>query len=680
MAELPKQQDVAKRVIELREIIDYHNFRYYSLDSPEISDAEYDELMRELIAIEKAHPALRNPKSPSQRVGAPPSKTFSPVAHRRKMLSLANIFSEEELDQYFLRVSKEMPGEPIEYVCELKMDGVAVSLLYENGFYRGGATRGDGAVGEDITDNLKTIESLPMRLLGQAPPVLEVRGEAYLTKAQFKTINEVRAEEDQALFANPRNAAAGSLRQLDPKVTAERGLAVFVFALGYYEGVNFKTHWELLEWLQGAGFATNPNNRLVKTEAEAAQFCSRWEEDRHSLPYEIDGAVIKVNRLDWQEQLGSTAKTPRWAVAYKFAPEEKTTRLLDIISSVGRTGAITPIAVLEPVEVGGVTVGRATLHNEDEITKKDVRIGDRVLIHRAGDVIPEVISPVKSKRTGEEKIYRMPKICPECGASVVRLEGEAVSRCTNMACPKQVFERLVHFGSRQAMDIEGMGPAVVEGLLASGAVKDVADIFSLTVDDLVKAAGRKEAAGERPKTHKSEENLYKAIQASKARPLDRLLFALGIRHVGSHVAEVLAAEFGSLDRIKRATDEELTAIDEVGPRIADAVVMFFREAKNINILHKLEAVGVNTLGTEKPTGGRLLDGLTFVFTGTLTSMSREEAQKRAKALGAKATGSVSANTDYVVAGSDAGSKLEKARQLGVSVITEDEWLKMSKEG
>ncbi|MDP1808206.1 MAG: NAD-dependent DNA ligase LigA [Actinomycetota bacterium] len=669
----PKREDIAKRVAELRETINHHNFRYYTLDSPEISDAEYDKFMRELIALEKGHPELLVPESPTQRVGAAPTTTFTPVVHRQKMLSLANIFVPDELEQYFTRISKSLAAKAVEYVCELKMDGVAVSLLYENGVYRGGATRGDGSVGEDVTDNLKTVKVLPLRLAGKAPPVLEVRGEAYLTKEQFKEINEERREEGQTLFANPRNAAAGSLRQLDPKVTARRGLAIFVFALGYVEGVRHRTQWEALEWLKSAGFPTNPNNRLVETGVQAGEFCRLWEEGRHSLPYEIDGAVVKVNRFDWQEELGATSKTPRWAVAYKFAPEEQTTRLLDILPSVGRTGAITPIAMLEPVEVGGVTVSRATLHNEDEIGRKDIRIGDWVLVHRAGDVIPEVIEPIPSKRTGAEKVYEMPKICPECGANVVRLEGEAVSRCTNIACPKQVFERLVHFSSRQAMDIEGMGPAVVGNLLASGLVKDIADIYTLNVDDLVKAAGRKESSG---KSHKAEDNLHKAIAASKARPLDRLLFALGIRHVGSHVAEVLAPRFGNLDGLMAASVEELTVIDEVGPRIAGAVSLFFKERKNLAVINKLKKVGVNPTMAIENEGKQPLKGLTFVFTGTLDSMSREAAQTRVKALGAKAAGTVSANTDYVVAGADPGGKYDKALELGVSVITETEWLKM----
>lgn len=662
----------------MREAIDHHNFRYYTLDAPEISDAEYDGLMRELIALEKDHPELIVPESPTQRVGAAPILTFTPVVHRQKMLSLANIFSPVELEQYFARVARDLAEESIEYVCELKMDGVAVSLLFEDGVYRRGATRGDGSVGEDVTENLRTIKTLPLKLNGRIPPLLEVRGEAYLTKQQFKEINGERQEEGKTLFANPRNAAAGSLRQLDPKITARRGLAIFVFALGYAEGVKLDTHWEALEWLKAAGFPTNPDNRLVETGTQALEFCRSGEERRHSLPYEIDGAVVKVNRLDWQERLGATSKTPKWAVAYKFAPEARTTRLLDIEPSVGRTGAITPVAILEPVEVGGVTVSRATLHNEDEIARKDIRIGDWVLVHRAGDVIPEVIAPIPSKRTGVEKVFEMPGSCPECGAGVVRLEGEAVSRCTNIACPKQVFGRLVHFAGRQAMDIEGMGPVAAGKLLASGAVKDVSDIYNLSVDDLVKAAGRQGPlkTGGKKKAHKAEENLREAIEKSKTRPLDRLLFALGIRHAGSHVAEVLASRFESLDALAAATLEALTHIDEVGPRIADALTQFFKEPKNLEVLSRLKAAGVNPRSAGKPVGGEPLAGLKFVFTGALESMSREEAQEKVRGLGAKATGSVSASTDYVVAGAGPGRKEEKAVELGVPVITEAEWLKM----
>lgn len=677
MAGSPKREDIARQIARVRETIDHHNFRYYVLDAPEISDAEYDELMRELAALEDSHPELITQVSPTQRVGAAPAAAFTPVSHEQKMLSLANAFSETELDQFIGRVERGAGAGAgsIQYTCELKMDGVAVSLVYENGLYQRGATRGDGAVGEDITDNIKTIRAVPLRLRGKAPALLEVRGEAYLTKHQFKEINEERQKEGRSLFANPRNAAAGSLRQLDPGITARRHLDIYVFALGYVEGARFTSQWEVLKFLRDAGFPTNPNNRLVESGAEAAEFCRYWEKARHTLAYEIDGAVIKVDSLARQERLGSTAKTPRWAVAYKFPAEERTTRLIDILPSVGRTGVITPIAVLEPVEVGGVKVGRATLHNEDEIERKDVRVGDWVLVHRAGDVIPEIIAPVISRRTGKETRYKMPRNCPVCGAGIERLEGEVVSRCPNMACPKQIFERLVHFGSRSALDIEGMGPAVVEHLLGSGLVKDPADIYALTVEALKenvpffvpKDAKAAEAA-------KLANKLVIAIARSKEKPLDRLVFALGIRHVGSHVAEVLAARFKDLNAIIGAGYDELMEIDEVGPKIAEAVVKFFSESKNLVTLDKLQAAGVKTTTETQPAGPLALAGLKFVFTGALSSMSRDEAKASIKRLGATASTSVSAKTDYVVAGDEPGGKYDEAVRLGVRLLNEEEFI------
>ncbi|MCK4268024.1 MAG: NAD-dependent DNA ligase LigA, partial [Actinomycetia bacterium] len=480
--------------------------------------------------------------------------------------------------------------------------------------------------------------------------------------------NDERSREEQAPFANPRNAAAGSLRQLDPNVTSARKLALFVFAVGHAEGVEFETHWQMLDFLKEAGFSTNNNNQLVKSGDLVAGLCAKWEKQRHDLPYEIDGVVIKVNQLDWQERLGSTAKTPRWAIAYKFLAEEKTTTLLDILPSVGRTGAITPIAVLEPVVVGGVTVSRATLHNEDEIKRKDVRIGDKVLIRRAGDVIPEVIAPVTAERTGEEQLWKMPLTCPECGAGVKRLAGEAATRYPNIGCPKQRFENLVHFASRGAMDIDGLGPAVIEHLLATDRINDAADLYGLGREELIEIIRhfKEKAAG----------NLVKAINISKEQPLEKLLFGLGIRHVGKRVAEVLVEKYNDMGGLKKADYDDLVEIEEVGPRIADEVIAFFKEPRNLKVLDKLEGAGVRMTTSKKPQEVGPLSGRSFVFTGVLSAMSRQRAQEIVRAQGGSATGSVSSKTDYVVAGVDPGGKFKKADNLGIKIINEDEFLQM----
>lgn len=637
-------------------------------DSPDISDGDYDDLINELVEMEDEYPDLITPDSPTQRVGAGPDATFTPVNHRKKMLSLANAFSAEELSAFFDRVEKDLGTKDTEYVCELKMDGVAISLTYEDGHYVKGATRGDGAVGEDITANLKTIRSLPLRLSVEAPGILEVRGEAYLTKTQFEVLNDERSRDEQAPFANPRNAAAGSLRQLDPNVTSGRKLALFVFAVGHAEGVEFETHWQMLDFLKEAGFSTNNNNQLVKSGDKVAGLCAKWEERRHDLPYEIDGVVVKVNQLDWQERLGSTAKTPRWAIAYKFLAEEKTTTLLDILPSVGRTGAITPIAVLEPVVVGGVTVSRATLHNEDEIKRKDVRIGDKVLIRRAGDVIPEVIAPVTAARTGAEQLWKMPLTCPECGAGVKRLAGEAVTRCPNIGCPKQRFENLVHFASRGAMDIDGLGPAVIEHLLATDRISDAADLYGLGREELIEIIPHFK--------EKAADNLVEAINVSKKQPLEKLLFGLGIRHVGKRVAEVLVEKYSDLGSLKKADYDDLVEIEEVGPRIAEEVVAFFKEPRNLKVLDKLKDAEVRMTTSKKRKEAGPLSGRSFVFTGVLSTMSRQKAQEIVKAQGGLATGSVSSKTDYVVAGVDPGGKFKKAGKLGIKIIDEDEFLQM----
>lgn len=676
MASEPKRGAVERRIADLRETIDQHNHCYYVLDSPEISDAEYDRLSRELIELEAAEPGLVTPDSPTQRIGAPPSDAFAPVEHRTRMMSLANADSQAELDAFFARVEKDLEETEIEYVCEPKMDGVAVAAIYEDGRYVRGATRGDGSVGEDITENIRTIRSLPLRLRIEAPGAVEVRGEAYIGIDEFKQINEERLDEGDTPFANPRNAAAGSLRQLDPKVAAARRLSTYLFALGQGGPAAFSTQWGALEWLKSAGLPVNPRSELVADSKQASAYCRRLRESRFGLPYQIDGVVIKVNRLDWQEALGATAKSPRWAIAYKFPPEEQTTTVIDIIAGVGRTGAVTPTAVMEPVVVAGVTVSRATLHNEDEVRRKDIRIGDKVVIRRAGDVIPEIVGPIVSERTGDEKEWSLPLECPECGARVVRPSGESVARCTNIACPKQIFERLVHFGSRGAMDIEGFGPAVAEHLLASGRVRDVADIYSLSADDLeaiVPHFAKKENGKEPPK---AAPKLARAIVASKKRPLEKVLFGLGIRHVGSGTAEILAAEFKEMDALAGADFERLQAIEEVGPKIAESIETFFQEQDNRRVIEKLRAAGVTMEAKAGPALAPTLAGTTWVFTGSLSGLSRAEAQSLVKERGGRAGSSVSAATDFVVAGSEAGGKLDKARKLGIKVLTEAEFVKM----
>lgn len=664
--------DVRREVDELRKLINYHNYCYYVLDQPEISDAEYDELMRQLIALEEAHPELVTFDSPTQRIGAPPSDAFKPVRHYTRMFSLADAFDFEELQAFFDRVKRSLGTNQIDYVCELKIDGTAVSLLYEKGVYTRGATRGDGEVGEDITANIKTIKTVPLKLLIEPPPeLIEVRGEAYLSKEEFERINRERGEKGEPLFANPRNAAAGSLRQLDPEVTARRHLEVIAHSLGVFQGVFWKTHWEALEYLRKAGFRTTPRAHHATSESAVIKFCQEWQENRHTVPFEVDGVVIKVNSLELQESLGATSKSPRWAVAFKFPPEQKTTQVLDIEVSVGRTGTLTPVAILDPVQVAGSTISRATLHNEDEVKRKDVRIGDWVVIQKAGDVIPEVVSVVQSKRTGQEAIFKMPKRCPICGSEVIRPEGEAVTRCTGgISCPAQVFEHILHWGKRSAMDIDGLGPEVVKDLLNKELIKDAADLYYLKIDDLLKVEHFAE---------KAAENLYQAIQASKNRSFPRLLFALGIRHVGTHIANVLAKQFGSLEKLMEVSEEELVAITEVGPKIAESVVTFFRQPHNLEVIEKLKEAGVKMEKTVEKEPQRLA-GLTFVLTGALGGLTREEAKEKIEKLGGRVTSSVSRKTSYVVVGKEPGSKSQKAKELGVKVLDEAAFLDMLKKG
>ncbi len=665
-----EREQARRRIEELRQQIHYHNYRYYVLDAPEISDAEYDRLMRELVELERQFPDLVTPDSPTQRVGAPPLEDFEAVTHALPMLSLDNAMNEGELVEFDGRVKRALgiSGE-VEYVCEPKLDGLGVELVYVDGRFVLGSTRGDGITGENVTQNLRTIKSIPLRLLStqEAPPArLEVRGEVIMERAAFEQLNRQRELAGEPLFANPRNAAAGSVRQLDSSITASRPLDYYCYALGRVEGTSFATQHEFLQRAKGWGLKVNPHVRLCRGVKEAIAYHRQMQELRETLPYEIDGVVVKVNRFDLQERLGVRTRSPRWAIAYKFEARQETTQIVDIVAQVGRTGALTPVAIMRPVRVGGVEVSRATLHNQDEIDRKDVRIGDWVVVQRAGDVIPEVVAVITSRRTGQERPYHLPATCPACGGPVVRLEGEAVHRCQNMRCPAQLKERIRHFASRRAMDIEGLGDKLVDQLVDKGLVKDVADIYTLQRDELAAL----ERMGE-----KSAENILRAIDASRGRSLDRLVFALGIRFAGEHVAKVLVNAFGSIEELARARTEELMAVHGIGPQVAGSVRQFFSQEENLHTLEKLRQAGVAMAPAPKPTAG-ILAGKTFVFTGVLASFTREEAQRLVEELGGHAASSVSKKTDYVVVGTDPGSKAEKARQLGVPMLTEEEFRKL----
>jgi DNA ligase (NAD+) len=660
--------DQAKQRIEkLRAEINHHNYRYYVLDSPEISDAEYDELMRELKALEEEHPQLLTPDSPTQRVGAAPVEAFGVVEHPLPLLSLGNAFSKEELAAWYKRTSKLIAGEKFDFAGEHKIDGLAVALTYIDGKLATGATRGDGLHGEDITQNLKTIRSIPLSVPGDAPPRFEVRGEVFLPRAGFEKLNRERAEEGLPLFANPRNAAAGSVRQLDPRITAKRPLDIYIYMLGYAEGkATPPTHWETLEYLKSLGFKVNPKNELLTSIEQVEGYYSKWEERRESLPYEADGIVVKINQLDLQERLGDIGHEPRWAIAYKFPAIQGTTRLIDIGISVGRTGTLNPYAILEPVSVGGVTIKQAALHNEDDIRRKDIRIGDTVVVQRAGEVIPQVVEPVTSKRTGREKIFKMPKRCPVCGAEAIKPEGEAMYRCTNAACPAQAQQRIEHFASRGAMDIRGIGESQSVTLFNKGLAKDAADLYKLEEkrEELLKL----EHTGE-----KSVDNLLKAIRASKDRPLARVIFALGILHIGEEMAEILASHFGSIDRLASASREELLAIPSVGPKIAESILAFFRQKENRGIIQRLKDAGVKLEEKKAKPKELPLAGLEFVITGKLEAFSRQEAEAKIKALGGTTKDNVTKKTTYLVIGADpGGTKLTKAQELGTKLLTEEE--------
>lgn len=657
--------NVEKEILQLRKELEKHNYSYYVMDSPTISDFEYDAMMQRLIRLEEENPQFADENSPTKRVGGVALSEFEQVTHNVQMQSLGDVFSYDELMEFDQRVRQGLNGEALEYVVEMKIDGLSVSLEYQNGRFFRGSTRGDGNIGENITENLKTIKSIPLTLNCDTER-LEVRGEVYMPRKSFEELNAQKAAEGEAPFANPRNAAAGSLRQLDSKITAKRKLDVFIFNIQQISDDSLKTHSKGLEWLQGLGFKVSPMRVVCKNMDEAYLQILKIGEMRPELPFDIDGAVVKVNNLAQRASLGSTSKIPKWAIAYKFPAEQRETTVEDIIVQVGRTGVITPNAVLTPVRIVGSTVSRATLHNEDFIVAKDIKIGDKVLVQKAGDIIPEVVSVLKEKRTGIEKDYKMPTHCPACGEELFREEGEAALRCISTNCPAQRTRSIIHFASRDAMDIEGLGDAVVEQLIDEGLIKTSADLFYLRKEELVSLERFAE---------KSAQNLIDAIEKAKHKPLDRLLCALGVRLIGSKSAKSIAAHFKNIDNIMNAAVEEVSSINDVGEKMAESLVHYFAEPKTKELIERMKAAGVNMIAEGKKTGGNL-EGKTFVITGTLPSLKRLEAQKIIEDNGGKISGSVSKNTDFVVAGEAAGSKLDKAKAIGIAVITEEELLNM----
>jgi DNA ligase (NAD+) len=663
--------EIKKEIEKLRQEIRHHDYLYYVLNQPEISDTEYDKLYKKLVDLEKKYPQFITPDSPTQRVSGQPAELFQPVKHAKPMLSLENTYSAEEVKEWDERVNKGIKGEKWEYVVEPKIDGVSTALTYKNGILEVGATRGDGETGEDITANIKTIRSVPLSLLAAShyplPVFLEIRGEVYIEKKEFNRLNEKMNSRGETIFANPRNATAGSLRQKDPQVTASRPLKFFAHSYGLVEGgKKLNTHWEYLQTLKEYGIKAIEEAKLCKNIDEVINYCKEWEEKRNILPYEIDGMVIKVNSLSQQGKLGTTMKSPRWAIAYKFPARQATTKVKNIIANVGRTGIITPVAELEPVECGGVTISHSTLHNFDEIKRLGVKIGDTVLIERAGEVIPKVVKVIESKRTGKEKEFKVPTKCPVCTGPIVKEKEEEVAyRCINPSCPAQLARGLVHFGRREAMDIEGLGESVVEQLVAKKMVSDFADIYFLKKDDLLKL----ELFAE-----KKAENLLKAIENSKNQSLSRLLYALGIRNVGEKAAQVLAERFTTMDKLMKAKVEDLTSIYEVGPVMAESVVNSFHQEGTRKLIEKLKKVGVRMEEEKKKIGPRPFSGKTFVFTGEMKSFTRSDAETKVKELGGSPTSSVSKKTDYVVVGENPGSKYIKAKKLGIKIINEKEFI------
>lgn len=668
------------RIETLRKEIALHNYYYYALDRPIISDEEYDALFRELERLEKAYPQFITPDSPTQKVGHPPLEEFKPFEHRVPMLSLENAMTEEEILQFDRRIRRGLEGTPLEktlhsgevYVVEPKIDGVAVEIIYENGILVSGGTRGDGRTGEDVTPNIKTIKGLPLRLMPfdeapEPPAFVSVRGEVYMDKRDFERLNEEQRTRGLPLFANPRNAASGSLRQLDSSITAQRSLKIFCYGIGEIEGLNVTTHWEILNLLKRWGLPVNPLSKPCDSIRDVLSVVAWLRDQRSELPYEIDGAVIKVNSLEAQKYLGETTRSPRWAVAYKFSAYTAETKILNIRVQVGRTGVLTPVAELEPVYIGGVIVRNATLHNYDEILRKDIRIGDHVVVQRAGDVIPEVVEVIKEKRTGDEQIFTMPDVCPVCSSKVVRNPGEVAHRCSNLKCPARIKAAIIHFASREAMDIEGMGEKTVELLVDKGLVKSIPDIYALKKKDLVNLPGFGDL---------SAENLISAIEKSKNTSLDRFLFALGIPYVGRYTARLIADRFPSLEAVMSAKEDDLMAIPGIGEKVAKAVVDYFSDPYQREMVQKLIDMGLTleNVKEKRPERPSFFSGKTFVFTGTLSSMTRDEAEKLVIKMGGKVSKSVSKNTDIVVVGENPGSKYQKALKLGIQIMREPEFI------
>ncbi len=663
------REEARKRIEALRDELNHHAYLYYVLDSPVVEDDVYDSLIKELVHLEELFPEFDDPDSPTHRVGGAALDRFEKVVHESPLLSLDNALSKEELWPFFDRVSEALGLAGLEYICELKIDGLAVSLLYEDGVFVRGATRGDGRIGEDVTANLRTIRSLPLKLREAIPGRLEVRGEVLMTREQFAALNEEREEAEEPLFANPRNAAAGSLRQLDPSVTASRKLSIFLYHLIDPEAYGLENQSQILVWLLRLGFPVQKAWCVCKDRKDVDGFIEKWRENRFHLPYATDGVVVKVNQVGLWKDLGTTAKAPRWAVAFKYPPEEKVSRILEIEVSVGRTGTLTPVAHLEPVHLAGSIVKRASLHNEDEIRRKDVRVSDRVRVRKAGEIIPEVVSVVLEDRDGSEKVFNMPETCPACGSPVVRIPGEVALRCPNRAsCPAQLREGIAHFASRAAMDIRGLGTKLIAQLVERQMVRNMADLFALRRDDLLTLNRM---------GNKSVENLLQAIEKSKSRSLSQVMTALGIRLVGQKVADILANNFRSIEKLRNTPEEELSTIDGVGPKIAASIRAFFHDKANEEMLRHLEEAGVTMAVAEEVEEGPVpFEGKRFVFTGELQSMTRDNAEGIVKKLGGDFSSSVSRKTSIVVAGPGAGSKLQKARELGVTVIDEDEFLKM----
>ncbi|HOK18721.1 MAG TPA: NAD-dependent DNA ligase LigA [Caldisericia bacterium] len=663
------KEKIKKRIEELRKLIEYHNYRYYVLDSPEISDEEYDKLFKELVELEEKYPEFKSDVSPTQRVGAPPLKEFKTIKHTIPMLSLDNAFNDEDLINFEKRIKRILGDIEIDYVVEPKFDGLSISLLYRNGELEYGATRGNGIEGEDVTLNLKTIKTIPLTI-ENPPPLLEVRGEVIMFKKDFEELNKIREENDEPLFANPRNAAAGSVRQLDSKITKERKLHFFAYYISRVEGIEFKKHSDVLKYLEEKRFKVPPDYSIVNGIKKAIEKCLWYQNRRNEYPFDMDGSVIKVDDLNYHKILGETTHAPRWAIAYKFPAEEKETIVRDIIVQVGRTGKLTPVAILDPVFLSGSTVSRATLHNEDEIKRLGIKIFDHVIVRKAGSVIPEIVTVLKEKRTGNEKDFSFPENCPVCGEEVIRLSGEVDYRCTNASCPAQIKGRILHFVSRDAMDIENIGESLVDQLVDKKIVKDIADLFYLEFKDLINL----ERMGE-----KLANKILKNIQNAKDRPLSRVLYGLGIFHVGKHIAQLLTKRYKDIEDFYSLKPEDYMEIEGIGPEIAQSLYLFFKEDKNRKLIEKLKNAGVNLKEKEEELEKEgVLKGKKFIFTGSLETMSRKDAEELVKNSGGEVASTVSKNIDYVVVGKDPGSKLDKAKKLNLKIINEDEFIEMIK--